>query len=156
MVKRVFSILGIIAGLALIILGLYVWYEFSTRFSYSLVTAELTSFGGDYYTYEYKATRLVGMHLADIWFGIQNFLKICGFVIAGFGLAFTCLFGCKLGETFNKSNNNHTSESRSVFIESKSVSDENKPNPNKSWTCSKCGEINNENNIYCKNCGEYK
>lgn len=72
--KKVFSVLGIIVGIAAIGFGIAVL----------CVVPRYASFGGDFYSYIYKAARGAGLGI--------------GFLLLFFGLADIAFFGVKLCE----------------------------------------------------------
>ena len=88
--KKGFSVFGIIVGVAAVIFGIVV---FATHMY--LPTPSDTSFGADFYTYSYRATRYVSENLSSI----AKMLKLAlGFILITFGLADIAYFGVKLNE----------------------------------------------------------
>ena len=77
----IFPIIGIIAGVIVIILGL--------GLIDSGDTASYASFGGDFYSYSYKATRYAANNLSVI-------INALAYLIIAFGLFDIAYFGCKL------------------------------------------------------------
>lgn len=88
--KKGFSVLGIIVGVAAVIFGIVVFVT-----NTYLPTPSDTSFGGDFYTYSYRATRYVSENLSSI----GKMLKLAlGFILITFGLTDIAYFGVKLNE----------------------------------------------------------
>lgn len=77
----IFPIIGIIAGAIVIILGLSLLNSGDT--------ASYASFGGDFYSYSYKATRYAANNLSVI-------INALAYLLIAFGLFDIAYFGCKL------------------------------------------------------------
>lgn len=89
--KKFACILGIILSLALISLGIYILADESMpNGDFSGLTVSSTSFGADFYTYSYKATRAAANNVDSLGDFIEDVSVLAvggGFTIAGvFGL----------------------------------------------------------------------
>ena len=60
--KRTWDLIGMVLGLVILIVGIV--FAATPPDSYSTDTADYVSFGGDYQTYEYDATRIAGKNAA--------------------------------------------------------------------------------------------
>ena len=77
----IFPIIGIVFGAIVIVLGITLLGQGDT--------AGHASFGGDFYTYSYKATRYAANNLAVL-------IQAMAYLIIAFGLFDVAYFGCKL------------------------------------------------------------
>ena len=153
--KKAFSIIGLISGIAIICLGLYIAFSLSN--SYNGDTAEYASFGADFYTYEYKATKIAASNVKSLGEYLEKIVSIAGYFIAVMGVATSCYFGCKLGEKQEtQSNNQYMSNNRTWMQTSSNNESQHSENSIGTWVCSKCGESNSGKDLYCRSCGEYK
>ncbi len=84
-----FCTIGIVTGVVLVILGV-VMLGLSAKVVYR---AYDSSFGGDFYTYQYRATVRIGETIEFI--GSSAFLA-GGIGTIAFGILVICYFGCKL------------------------------------------------------------
>lgn len=82
-----FAAAGMVFGFVIIILG----FVAKDLGSY----AEYASFGGDFYTYSYRATRYAANNLIDV-------IDAVGYVIISMGLFDIAYFGCKLAGFVHK------------------------------------------------------
>ena len=97
-IKKEFKVLGIIAGIALMILGFILAFTFDGNFYGS--QARDCEFGGDYYTEQYGATQKVTQNLS----GLGNYIeqatafgfKMAGLIVMALGLAVIAYFACKV------------------------------------------------------------
>ena len=60
--KRTWDLIGIALGIVLILVGIV--FAANPPDTYSTDSADYASFGGDFYTYQYKATRVVASNTA--------------------------------------------------------------------------------------------
>lgn len=88
--KKKFSLIGMIVGVAIIVLGIVV-LSLDIGGGY----LESTSFGGDFYTYSYRATRTAANNVGDL---ISAFKIGVGFLLISIGATDICVFGCKMAE----------------------------------------------------------
>ncbi len=84
---KIIAIIGIAAGILMIILGIVVMNSYSGSWS-----STTTSFGGDFYTYSYKATARAGNNIDEVGDMLQLAL---GFILISMGLFDGCYFGLK-------------------------------------------------------------
>ena len=84
---KVISLIGVAAGILVIILGIVVMDSYSGSWSDTS-----TSFGGDFYTYSYKATARAGNNVDEVGDMLQQAL---GFILIAMGLFDSCYFGLK-------------------------------------------------------------
>ena len=92
--KKAFSTIGIIVGIAIVVMGIVV-----LRLKTGETYVESTSFKGDFYTYSYRATRIAAQNIGYL---AQIVSKGIGFLLMAIGVTDICVFGCKLADT-NKS-----------------------------------------------------
>lgn len=100
--KKGFSLIGILIGGFIIALGAYILIY---RVQYYENTAEKSSlnsitFGADYYTEQYRATKEIAEYLCDTRNTMAElpYLLPAGIFTILFGFATMCYFGCKYGE----------------------------------------------------------
>ena len=97
--KKGFCVAGMIIGIVIFILGIVLA---SKKVNYSSDTTISYTFGADFYTEIYGATRNVSNHTARIGnmleSALNTFMKVFGLVIMCGGAAIVCAFGCKLGD----------------------------------------------------------
>lgn len=79
-INNIFSVVGVVAGIIAIILGIVV--------ANSGDYADTASFGGDFYTYSYKATRYSANNILEV-------IKALGYLLISFGLFDISYFGNK-------------------------------------------------------------
>lgn len=99
--KKKFSIAGIVVGVLIILLGLYLAFGYSDYVFNGSSTYSYT-FGADYYTEQYAATE----NAADNILALGNYLRyVIDFLFVAVGLLFSamggavvCYFGCKLAD----------------------------------------------------------
>lgn len=60
--EKVWNLMGLVLGLVILIVGIV--FAVTPPDSYSTTSTEYASFGGDYYTYEYDATRAAASNAA--------------------------------------------------------------------------------------------
>ena len=101
--KKTFSIIGIILGIVIVVVGLYTAFGFKGY--YSGTSTSSYTFGADFYTEQYTATEhaadnilSVGHYLDDV---VEFAFKAIGLFIAVLGGTITCYFGCKLADVKN-------------------------------------------------------
>ncbi len=88
--KKVFCIIGLVVGAHMMIFGFIVMgLEDGSTYLYS------TTFGADFYTYSYRATRVAAENVGYLTIIVQKGLS---FLLIGLGAMDICMFGCKLGE----------------------------------------------------------
>lgn len=103
LVKRVFCIFGMIAGIALAVVG----FNFKIESWYSGTDAdEYVAFGADFYTEQYQATAYAANNvdaLGDYEQNVNNELfENMSLLIMVSGIIVFCYFGSKIGETMIK------------------------------------------------------
>lgn len=84
---RIISLIGIVAGLLVIIFGIIVMSSYSGSWS-----STTTSFGADFYTYSYQATARAGNNVRELGEMMQ---QAFGFILIAMGLFDCCYFGLK-------------------------------------------------------------
>lgn len=88
--KNMLSCIGILCGIVILIFGIVMLsQDVASR-------SEYASFGGDFYTYSYSATRTAANNIADL---CDLFTKGIGFLLLSIGLTDICLFAGKLDFT---------------------------------------------------------
>ena len=95
--KKMFRAVGMILGIVVVVLGLYLAFGFGE--SYHGSSTYSYSFGADYYTEQYQATENAADNILAIGEYIDSLvsfvLKAAGLIIAAFGGIITSYFGCK-------------------------------------------------------------
>ena len=95
--KKMFRTVGMILGIVVVVLGLYLAFGFGE--SYHGSSTYSYSFGADYYTEQYQATENAADNILALGEYIDSLvsfgLKVTGLIIAAFGGIITCYFGCK-------------------------------------------------------------
>lgn len=97
--KNIFCLLGMIIGLAAIIVGIVVAsHEYSGYSDYQYLSD--AEFGADFYTYIYDAARYAGNNTKAIVSGVRSLHEVCatafGWMFILGGLLTVCVFGSKL------------------------------------------------------------
>ena len=118
--KKIFCAAGLILGVLIIAMGYKFGHDFEERFHGTSTTSY--SFGADYYTEQYAATKHAADNinsLGDYYqevteFGIKS---ISGFVMA-FGGVVVCYFGCGLFDTLKTKK-----ETASVVVKNETTKD---------------------------------
>lgn len=104
--KKIFCICGIIVGIVMIIFGINA-ATFSGGMSFEF--PEGYTFGADYYTEQYGATRAAAINVAYLGRFTQEAMifgiSFMGKALAVIGAAVICFFGYKLGDCFAGSSN---------------------------------------------------
>ena len=91
--KKTFSIIGIVVGAIVIVFGFIVMgLDTGSSYLYS------TEFGGDFYTYSYKATRIAAENVNAL---AEIVNKGIAFILIAIGATDICVFGCKLADAKN-------------------------------------------------------
>lgn len=102
--KKIFCIVGIIVGVIMIIMGFSV-HGIQETTNYYLPDA--FSFGADYYTDQYEATRDAALNVAYLGYDIQDYfnygIATLGKFFALLGAVVVCFFGYKLGGALEES-----------------------------------------------------
>lgn len=88
--KAIISLIGVAVGVVVIIFGLTVLDSFYGTWSDSSV-----SFGGDFYTYVYKAAARAGNNVSNLGDMLE---KAFGFVLIAMGMFDICYFGLKFAD----------------------------------------------------------
>jgi hypothetical protein len=106
--KKFFSVVGIVLGIVIIILGLYLAFGHKS-FKYTGAETLGYVFGADFYTEEYSATEnaadnilALGNYLAEV---TKFILFVIGLLFSAFGGVIVCHFGCKLSNAKNNQKN---------------------------------------------------
>lgn len=94
--KKNFSIIGMILGAAIIAFAVIMLFTHDIHPDATYLS-KLT-FGGDYYTEQYNATRVAAAELEQIGWNMRNLFEYSCFLLMGFGGLIVCYFGVKLGE----------------------------------------------------------
>ena len=98
--KKKFSISGIVVGVIIVFIGVYTIFGF--RMSYIGARPSSCTFGADYYTEQYGATRNAANNIAELGEFIDESsdfaFRIIGLVIIAFGCVTICYFGCQLAD----------------------------------------------------------
>ena len=102
--KKIFCIVGIIVGVIMIIMGFSV-HGIQETTNYYLPDA--FSFGADYYTDQYEATRDTALNIAYLGYDIQDYfnygIATLGKFFGLLGAVVVCFFGYKLGGALEES-----------------------------------------------------
>ena len=102
--KKIFCIVGIIVGVVMIIMGFSVHGIQDVPNYY---TPEAFSFGADYYTDQYEATRDTALNVAYLGYDIQDYfnygIATLGKFFGLLGAVVVCFFGYKLGGALEES-----------------------------------------------------
>ncbi|MBR0146159.1 MAG: hypothetical protein IJM25_05790 [Eubacterium sp.] len=98
--KKAFSIIGMIMGLALMGVGIYMFLGFEEKYiGYSPMSIK---FGGDYYTEQYAVTRHVADNVNELGEFMEESIgfgfKAGGLIVALLGGIVVCFFACKAAE----------------------------------------------------------
>ena len=92
--KKIFSYVGIAVGLAVVIMG-FVVLGLETGNTY----IESASFGGDFYTYSYSATRIAAQNVGYL---AEIVGKGIAFLLIAIGATDICVFGFKLADVMKE------------------------------------------------------
>lgn len=90
--KKGLCIAGIFMGLIILISGICLSLGVADVGGGGSVNSS-ASFGGDFYTYEYKATARAANAVLNIGHSLDSFFRIVGFINIGLGGAIACYFG---------------------------------------------------------------
>ena len=95
--KRTWDLIGVILGIVILIAGIA--FMKSPPESYSTTSTDYATFGGDFYTYEYKATRAAASNAAVTANNIRELgatmAKCFGFLFVAIGSLTTVYYGKK-------------------------------------------------------------
>lgn len=98
--KNGWNVIGLIVGIAMILMGIV--FASSSPDSYSTESADHVSFGGDFYTYEYDATRIAARNAAATANNIRELGETvslyCGMAFVFAGLLVVVSYAKKIGE----------------------------------------------------------
>ena len=96
--KKTWDLIGMSLGLAIIILGLTLMFTLpiSTNWDY----ADYASFGADFYTYQYKATKIVAANTARISSGLEDLSAEISTAFGFLMIAIGALTSLKYGKKF--------------------------------------------------------
>ncbi len=175
--KRIYSLIGILLGIAMIITGFIV--RKNPPESYSTSTAESASFGADFYTYTYRGIRYVAQNTSTI---ANNIRELGEKITSCISLAFIFAGGCTLVKYCRKfcidmelettataqnttestsnagqdaltqllnTNKTPISTSSEHFFKSAAPSSEK-------WACKDCGTLVEKIYTKCPKCGKYR
>jgi len=103
--KKSFSIVGIVLGIGIFFLGLYLALgDSGDGFSGSKTLSY--SFGGDYYTEQYEATENAANNILSLGIYLENVARLAffsvGLILALLGGVIMCHFVCKLSDEKNR------------------------------------------------------
>lgn len=90
--KKFACALGIILSIALLALGVYILVDGIPEASFSGLTVSSTSFGADFYTYSYRATRAAANNVDEL----GEYVEDASDLMMGSGLTIAGLFGLLL------------------------------------------------------------
>lgn len=100
--KKVFSLIGIVIGIAIIIFGIRL--ASINIYGYSGSYTSSYTFGADYYTEQYAATRNTANNLDNFAEYaervVEKTMPCIGVIVALFGAAVSCFFGCRFADSF--------------------------------------------------------
>lgn len=147
--KKVFAVLGMLFGVALLIVGIVMATQ-----SYSIGTYVSASvgFNGDFYTYEYQATAIAAQNVNALSRNLRAFASICGWVVAIVGGIVFCYFGCKLGDANSAAAPSYNSAA-GLSYGSKASAPKPVQSSGGTWVCN-CGTRNPNANKFCNGCGK--
>lgn len=96
---RKFSVCGMVMGGFLVLFGI-IMLVIASNISFSTPYISDTSFGGDFYTYQYRATRHAAENVSELGELIESVststFTMGGFMAIIFGVIIICYFGCKM------------------------------------------------------------
>ena len=99
--KKNFCIIGMAMGAIIVVLGLYYAFGYN-GYTFSGSSSASYTFGADYYTEEYTATRNAANNVLGLGANYRDAMKFTfrtiGFVISALGGVIICFFGYKLEE----------------------------------------------------------
>ena len=104
------SIIGIVCGVVIIILGIIML----TQGDIGSVRSTSTSFGADFYTEVYQATAVAGRNVKELG---ELIAKGFGFLLLAIGLTDICLFGTKIAAKEKTSTNEEVKNNEIENIE---------------------------------------
>lgn len=94
--EKTWNLIGVILGLAVIVVGLV--FMFTPAHSYSTNSTDYATFGADYYTYQYSATRTVASNAAVT----ANNLRELGEKLAVYAGTFFMILGALISLNYGK------------------------------------------------------
>lgn len=101
--KKTWDLIGAILGIVILIMGIV--FMASPPDSYSTTTTDYASFGGDFYTYEYKATRAAASNAAVAANNVRELgaaqANYFGFLFITIGALTTVYYGKKYFTEYN-------------------------------------------------------
>ncbi len=96
--KKAFNVIGILAGIVIIICGLYLIFQFDVHYLGDLAYGY--TFGADFYTEQYSATMKAANNIKELGEYLDEVFSFAsigmGLITASIGAAITCYFGSKL------------------------------------------------------------
>lgn len=142
------SICGIIASLmqmALGVIGLFNLPEGAGRY------IEPYTFGADYYTEEYHATRAILLDQKDSSYMTRVFMQYMFVFIIILGIVELCYFLIKVKQADKENKIDPVSLNNINAAENKEP-----PIPDHTWKCPECGMLNSDSITVCKACSYMK
>lgn len=97
--KRVFSIIGVIIGILMIVLGLKLYGNINA-ISYNGSLTSGYTFGADYYTEQYAATKNTADNVNALGSYVENSIKATGSTVGLFISLLGCVVICYFGSKF--------------------------------------------------------
>jgi len=99
--KKAISIIGLVVGIALVATGMMAMTGSLDALNFSGITVDSTSFGGDFYTYSYRATRAAGVNVSRLGDFLESTIGVA-LAVAGLLTALVSLYG--LGSAIQSQN----------------------------------------------------
>lgn len=96
--KNFLRIMGMLVGVSMIVFGIVTWV--GAEYYTSINSADYASFGADFYTYIYRATRAAALNTAEIGDTLDKLAETLttaiGFMFICAGITEICYFGSKI------------------------------------------------------------
>ena len=95
--KKAFCTIGMVTGIIIIFLGIYMTFVVSNKYGANYV--DRVEFGADYYTHQYAATKTVSDDINSLAHYMGRIIQTTGLLISISGGSVLCYFGCKLADS---------------------------------------------------------
>ena len=157
--SKIASIIGIIIGVAIIVVGIVVLDSAYCNSKSGPAIGRHIEFGADFYTEMYSVTQDVGEAINTNTYAIneigrilERILRAIGWLIVSLGAIDVCFFGYKLASVCNKTRNKKD-ESKENTDSTDAATESEAP---KDWFCTECGTKNSPEAGFCTECGKKK
>jgi ribosomal protein L40E len=146
--QKTFSLVGIIAGLIIIVIGILVLTGASGPSANNKY--DTTYFKGDvYYTH-------IANNVVEIKNNLHSIVTACGIALIAFGLFMVCLFGYKLEDSYYTPRRKHQCEVDDKDRQESKLSKLAAEAKSDHWICDQCGANNTKSSKRCTSCGVYR